>query len=52
MTNFFLIEEENVRLDNLVAKILPQFSRSHIKTMIDEGKITLNGKVVKAGAKG
>ena len=52
MTNFFLIEEENVRLDNLVAKMLPQFSRSHIKTMIDEGKITLNGKVVKAGAKG
>lgn len=52
MTDFFLIEEENVRLDNLVAKTLPQFSRSHIKTMIDEGKITLNGRVVKAGAKG
>lgn len=52
MTDFFLIEEENVRLDNLVAKKLPQFSRSHIKTMIDEGKITLNGKIVKAGAKG
>ena len=52
MTDFFLIEEENVRLDNLVAKNLPQFSRSHIKAMIDEGKITLNGKVVKAGAKG
>lgn len=52
MTDFFLIDQEDVRLDNLVANKLPQFSRSHIKTMIDEGKITLNGKVVKAGVKG
>lgn len=52
MSEHFIIQEENVRLDNLVAKMLPQFSRSHIKTMIDEGKITLNGKIVKAGAKG
>ena len=52
MANFFLIDKENVRLDNLLCERLPQFTRSHIKQMIDAGKVTLNGKVVKAGAKG
>ncbi|MBQ8908766.1 MAG: RluA family pseudouridine synthase [Clostridia bacterium] len=52
MSNFFIIDKENVRLDNLVAEKLSQFTRSHIKQMIDDGKVTLNGKVVKAGAKG
>jgi len=52
MTNFFVVDKENVRLDNLILEKLPQFTRSHIKQMIENGKVTLNGKVVKAGAKG
>ncbi|MBQ8444489.1 MAG: RluA family pseudouridine synthase [Clostridia bacterium] len=52
MSNFFLIDKENVRLDNLLLNKLPQFTRSHIKQMIEQGKVTLNGKIVKAGAKG
>ena len=52
MKDFFLIDAPETRLDNLVAKKLSQFTRSHIKQMIDEEKITLNGKKVKAGAKG
>lgn len=52
MTNFFDIDKENVRLDNLILEKLPQFTRSHIKQMIENGKVTLNGKIVKAGAKG
>lgn len=52
MNNFFLIDKENTRLDILLSEKLPQFTRSHIKQMIEQGKVTLNGKVVKAGAKG
>ncbi|MBQ8444431.1 MAG: hypothetical protein IJX25_03675, partial [Clostridia bacterium] len=52
MSNFFLIDKENVRLDNLLLEKLPQFTRSHLKQMIEQGKVTLNGKIVKAGAKG
>ena len=52
MKDEFIIEQENIRLDNLVAGKYPQFTRSHIKQMIDEGKITVCGKIVKAGLKG
>lgn len=52
MKNKLIIDEENIRLDNFIAAKLPQFTRSHIKQMIDEGKALLNGKKVKAGAKG
>ncbi|MBE6351046.1 MAG: RluA family pseudouridine synthase, partial [Spirochaetaceae bacterium] len=52
MSDFFLIDKENVRLDNLLVERLPQFTRSHIKQMIEQGNVLLNGKQVKAGAKG
>lgn len=52
MTDFFLVDKENIRLDQLLSEKLPQFTRSHIKQMIEQGKVTLNGKIVKAGTKG
>ena len=52
MTDFFLIDQENVRLDSFLTEKLPNFTRSHIKQMIDDGKVTINGKSVKAGFKG
>ncbi|MBO5394814.1 MAG: RluA family pseudouridine synthase [Clostridia bacterium] len=52
MTDFFIIDRENTRLDALLTEKLPQFTRSHIKQMIDKGNVKLNGKLVKAGVKG
>ena len=53
MKGEFNIDESQVgqRLDNIFFQNFPQFSRSHIKTLIDNGEITLNGKKVKAGEK-
>ncbi len=44
-------EEQGQRLDVVFNARQPSFSRSHIKNMIDEGKILLQGKTVKSGEK-
>ena len=53
MKGSFLIEkEENLsRLDVVLSSRFSDLTRSHIKLLIDEGKITLNNKKVKAGEK-
>lgn len=49
---FFVTQEENkLRLDIVLGKRCPNFSRAHIKKMIDEEKVLLNGKKVKSGEK-
>ena len=45
------IEEQGQRLDVVFNLHQPTFSRSHIKSLIDEGKILLQNKIVKAGEK-
>ena len=49
----FNIEEKdkNKRLDIFLLEKYPDLTRSHIKNMIDGGKVLLNGKTVKAGEK-
>ena len=42
-------EEHKQRLDLVCSQRFPEFSRAHIKKNIEEGKILLNGKTVKAG---
>ena len=43
---------EDARVDKYLAEQLPDISRSQIKSIIEEGKVTLDGEVVtKAGAK-
>lgn len=50
--SFVASENENLkRLDVVFNERFGQFSRSHIKILIDDGKILLNGKVCKAGEK-
>ena len=44
-----LSDDQGKRLDAFVLQNLPELSRSHIKNLIDDGKITLDGKIVKAG---
>lgn len=44
-------DEQNSRLDMVFNNHFKDFSRSHIKNLIDEGKILLNGKTVKSGEK-
>lgn len=51
MKGSFIVETQGERLDNLILSKFSQFSRSHIKQLIDEGNILLNGKLVKAGEK-
>lgn len=44
-------EEKNERFDRVIANHLTSLTRSHIKTLIDNGDILLNDKMVKAGEK-
>ena len=50
MKNSFICDENNVRLDVFLTKNT-NFSRSFIKTMNEEERITVNGRVEKAGFK-
>ena len=53
MTNSFIVNEQNAnkRLDVFLSEVLPEISRSHIKTLVEEQKILLNGKSKKCGEK-
>lgn len=53
MKGNFIIEggEEFKRLDVIFNEHFKELSRSHIKKLIEDGKILLNGKVCKAGEK-
>jgi 23S rRNA pseudouridine1911/1915/1917 synthase len=44
-------ELANERLDQALAKLLPQYSRTQIKQWIESDQVTLNGDVVKAKTK-
>ena len=46
---YIVNESENKRLDIYLAEILKEKTRSYIKNLIDEEKILVNGKKVKAG---
>lgn len=41
--------QQSKRLDMVLSDLLPQFTRAHIKKMIEEGNVLLDGKKVKAG---
>ena len=51
MKGSFIVNVDGERFDNVVQQQLSKFTRSHIKLLIDEGSILLNGKIVKAGEK-
>ncbi len=36
------------RIDQFLASVLPEFTRSRLKTLIEEGQVTLKGKAVRA----
>ena len=50
MKSKFICDKKDIRLDVFLSENTT-FSRSFIKTMNDEGRITINGKVEKAGYK-
>ena len=41
----------NERLDSVLAKLMPEYSRTQISEWIDSGNILLNGKLVKGKMK-
>ncbi|WP_277620695.1 S4 domain-containing protein, partial [Moraxella catarrhalis] len=47
LTHSVSTEQIGVRLDKLCADIFGDFSRANLKKFIDEGQLTVNGKVVK-----
>ena len=47
----FKVDVAGVRLDNFVLENLTDKTRSYIKNLIDNDKVLVNGKVVKAGYK-
>lgn len=53
MKGEIIVQKEDVgqRLDILFSSHFPDISRSHVKNLIDEGKILLSGKIVKSGEK-
>lgn len=44
-------DENGERLDKVLVKLYPELSRSHVQRLIDEGKLTTNGKPGKSGYK-
>ena len=53
MKGYFTVDEneKGKRLDVVFNLHYPDFSRSHIKTLIDQGSILLQNKFVKSGEK-
>ena len=44
----FIAEKENVRLDSWLSEQHTEFSRSYIQKLIEEGRVTVNEKTIKA----
>jgi 23S rRNA pseudouridine1911/1915/1917 synthase len=51
MANVFMVDESGVRLDRFISNRHPEFSRTYLKKLINEGHVSVNGKVVKPGIK-
>ncbi len=47
MTKTFVVQEKNVRLDVFLLEQFPEFSRSHIKSMIEKNHVLINQKTAK-----
>lgn len=51
MAENYVIDEPGIRLDRFISARYPEFSRSYLQKLINEGLVTVNGKTVKAGFK-
>ena len=43
----FVVKEGDVRLDQMVALMMPQYSRSKVRDLIVKGLVTIDGKIGK-----
>ena len=52
MTKNLVVDEKSVgkRLDLFLSEMFSEFTRSHIKNLIEKGLVLVNGKVQKAGS--
>jgi 23S rRNA pseudouridine1911/1915/1917 synthase len=46
-----IADKQDARLDKYVCQKYPEFSRTHVQRLIDDGYITVNDRVTKAGLK-
>jgi 23S rRNA pseudouridine1911/1915/1917 synthase len=51
MANVFVVDEPGVRLDRFISNRHPEFSRTYLQKLINEGHVSVNGKAVKPGIK-
>ena len=47
----FAVTRPGIRLDKYIVEEFPQLSRSHVKRLISEGYITVNGRSAKGSLK-
>ena len=47
----FTVPEPTARLDKVVARALPHLSRSRIKGLIDDGRVTVGGRTLRPSVK-
>ena len=45
-------DQAQIRLDKLLGQLYPDYTRSYIQKLIQDGQVTLNGKTAKVSAKG
>ncbi len=50
-TSSFIVDDAGLRLDRFVASKCPEISRTFARKLIDEGHVTVNSRVVRAGLK-
>ncbi len=50
-TAHFTAETDGVRLDRFLADNMPELSRSHVQKLIEDGRVTVNGRVRKSNYK-
>jgi 23S rRNA pseudouridine1911/1915/1917 synthase len=51
MADNFVVDEPGVRLDRFISTRYPEFSRTYLQKLINEGRVSVNGKAVKPGIK-
>ena len=51
MANVFVVDEPGIRLDRFISTHYPEFSRTYLQKLINEGHVSVNGKAIKPGIK-
>ena len=45
------VEHDDARLDHVIVALLPDYSRSHVQRLIKDGRVRVDGRIVKSSAR-